>query len=123
MTNEELLQIIEQSARDKVTKIQSLFHRKFWVERIYLKNQVIFTQPNGEDFRVNIWDFGGQEIYHQTHQFFLSKRSLYALVADTRKENTDFYWWLNVVELLSDNSPVIIIKNEQQTLQCWSLPN
>jgi GTPase SAR1 family protein len=28
-------------------------------------------------FRVNIWDFGGQEIYHQTHQFFLSKRSLY----------------------------------------------
>ena len=21
------------------------------------------------DFRVNIWDFGGQEIYHLTHQF------------------------------------------------------
>uniref|UniRef100_UPI0039C61B32 COR domain-containing protein n=2 Tax=unclassified Anabaena TaxID=2619674 RepID=UPI0039C61B32 len=77
-----------------------------------------FTQPNGEDFRVNIWDFGGQEIYHQTHQFFLSKRSLYVLVADTRKENTDFYWWLNVVGLLSDNSPVIIIKNEKQDRQC-----
>ncbi|WP_086688381.1 COR domain-containing protein, partial [Nostoc sp. T09] len=77
-----------------------------------------FTQPNGKDFRVNIWDFGGQEIYHQTHQFFLTKRSLYALVADTRKENTDFYWWLKVVELLSDNSPVIIIKNEKQDRQC-----
>ncbi|MBN4001327.1 leucine-rich repeat domain-containing protein [Nostoc sp. LPT] len=77
-----------------------------------------FTQPNGKDFRVNIWDFGGQEIYHQTHQFFLSKRSLYALVADTRKENTDFYWWLKVVELLSDKSPVIIIKNEKQDRQC-----
>ncbi|MEH1930466.1 COR domain-containing protein [Nostoc sp.] len=77
-----------------------------------------FTQPNGKDFRVNIWDFGGQEIYHQTHQFFLSKRSLYALVADTRKENTDFYWWLKVVELLSDKSPVIIIKNEKQDRDC-----
>ncbi|MEH1793142.1 leucine-rich repeat domain-containing protein [Nostoc sp.] len=77
-----------------------------------------FTLPNGKDFRVNIWDFGGQEIYHQTHQFFLSKRSLYALVADTRKENTGFYWWLKVVELLSDKSPVIIIKNEKQDRQC-----
>ncbi|MEH2273771.1 MAG: COR domain-containing protein [Nostoc sp.] len=77
-----------------------------------------FTLPNGKDFRVNIWDFGGQEIYHQTHQFFLSKRSLYALVADTRKENTGFYWWLKVVELLSDKSPVFIIKNEKQDRQC-----
>ncbi|MEH2300912.1 MAG: COR domain-containing protein [Nostoc sp.] len=77
-----------------------------------------FTQTNGKDFRVNIWDFGGQEIYHQTHQFFLSKRSLYALVVDTRKENTDFYWWLKVVELLSDKSPVFIIKNEKQDRQC-----
>ncbi|MFN6559194.1 MAG: COR domain-containing protein [Nostoc sp. ChiSLP01] len=77
-----------------------------------------FTLSNGKDFRVNIWDFGGQEIYHQTHQFFLTERSLYALVADTRKENTDFYWWLKVVELLSDNSPVLIIKNEKQDRQC-----
>ncbi|BAZ08233.1 Miro domain-containing protein [Calothrix sp. NIES-4071] len=73
-----------------------------------------FTLDNGHEFRVNIWDFGGQEIYHQTHQFFLTKRSLYALVADTRKENTDFYWWLKVAELLSDSSPVLIIKNEKQ---------
>ncbi len=77
-----------------------------------------FPLPNGKDFRVNIWDFGGQEIYHQTHQFFLTERSLYALVADSRKENTNFYWWLKVVELLSDNSPVLIIKNEKQDRQC-----
>jgi internalin A len=30
-----------------------------------------FDQPDGSTFRTNIWDFGGQEIYHQTHQFFL----------------------------------------------------
>ncbi|MEH2333028.1 COR domain-containing protein, partial [Nostoc sp.] len=69
---------------------------------------------NNREFQVNIWDFGGQEIYHATHQFFLTKRSLYALVADTRKEDTDFYYWLNIVELLSGNSPLLIIKNEKQ---------
>jgi internalin A len=73
-----------------------------------------FLLDNGKKFRVNIWDFGGQEIYHTTHQFFLTKRSLYTLVVDTRKEDTDFYYWLNVVELLSDQSPLLIIKNEKQ---------
>ena len=77
-----------------------------------------FPLPDGNSFRVNIWDFGGQEIYHQTHQFFLTERSLYALVVDTRRENTDLNWWLKVVELLSDNSPVLLIKNEKQDRQC-----
>ena len=74
------------------------------------------SRQNGtaKNFRVNIWDFGGQEIYKATHQFFLTKRSLYVLVADSRKEDTDFYYWLNIVALLSDNSPVIILKNEKQ---------
>ncbi|KAM3100580.1 COR domain-containing protein [Phormidesmis sp. 146-35] len=72
-----------------------------------------FPMENGKDFRVNIWDFGGQEIYHSTHQFFLTKRSLYLLVSDDRKEDTDFHYWLNIVELLSENSPLLIIKNEK----------
>ena len=75
---------------------------------------ILDVEQKQRDFQVNIWDFGGQEIYHATHQFFLTKRSLYALVADTRKEDTDFYYWLNVVGLLSDNSPLLIIKNEKQ---------
>jgi small GTP-binding protein len=72
-----------------------------------------FPMENGQPFQVNIWDFGGQEIYHSTHQFFLTKRSLYVLVADTRKEDTDFYYWLNAIESLSDNSPLLIVKNEK----------
>lgn len=76
-------------------------------------------QPDGEkllarELRVNIWDFGGQEVYHATHQFFLTRRSLYALVADDRKEDTNFDYWLQVVELLSGGSPLIIVQNEKQ---------
>jgi internalin A len=77
---------------------------------------------NGEhliqrDFRVNIWDFGGQEIYHSTHQFFLTKRSVYALVTDERKEDTDFEYWLEVVNLLSEGSPLVIVQNRKQGRQ------
>jgi internalin A len=39
-------------------------------------------------------------------------------VVDTRQDNTDLYYWLNVVELLSDSSPVFIIKNEKQDRTC-----
>jgi internalin A len=68
-------------------------------------------------FHVNTWDFGGQEIYHATHQFFLTRRSLYLLVADDRKEDTDFNYWLEVVGLLSDQSPLLIVQNERQDRQ------
>ena len=33
---------------------------------------------------LNCWDFGGQEIYHATHQFFLTNRSLFVLVWNAR---------------------------------------
>ncbi|MEI6430253.1 MAG: ADP-ribosylation factor-like protein, partial [Pseudanabaena sp. ELA607] len=29
-----------------------------------------FMGRNQQTYKINIWDFGGQEIYHQTHQFF-----------------------------------------------------
>jgi internalin A len=71
-----------------------------------------FKMDNGQDFRVNIWDFGGQEIYHATHQFFLTKRSLYLLVIDSRKEHPHLDYWFNIVELFSENSPLLVVKNE-----------
>lgn len=68
-------------------------------------------------FHLNIWDFGGQEIYHATHRFFLSKRSLYVLVADNRKDDTDFNYWLNIIELFAGKSPLIIVLNEKGDVQ------
>lgn len=72
-----------------------------------------FETSDNIKFRVNIWDFGGQEIYHTTHQFFLTKRSLYVLLSDNRAENTDFNYWLSSVQLLSDESPLLLMQNER----------
>ncbi len=62
--------------------------------------------------------FGGQQIYHATHQFFLTKNSLYLLVDDTRKDDKTihdegFKFWLEVVETLSEGSPLLIFQNEK----------
>ena len=77
-----------------------------------------FKLENGRNFRLNVWDFGGQEIYHATHQFFLTKRSLYVLLDDTRTDNktlhdAGFKYWLEVVDILGSHSPVLIFQNEK----------
>lgn len=66
------------------------------------------------DLQINVWDFGGQEIYHSTHQFFLTKRSIYMIVTESRKEDRheDFYYWLNIIKLLGDKSPIIMVLNK-----------
>ncbi|MFC1637339.1 COR domain-containing protein, partial [Planctomycetota bacterium] len=77
-----------------------------------------FVTSGNRTFRLNVWDFGGQQIYHATHQFFLTKSSLYVLVDDTRKDHKSihdegFKYWLEVVEALSERSPVLIFQNEK----------
>lgn len=70
-------------------------------------------RPN---FLTNIWDFGGQAIYHSTHQFFLSKRSLYVLLLDGRIEENPHYW-LQVQDLLGGESPLIMVMNKKGTIR------
>lgn len=77
-----------------------------------------FQTADGRTFRLNVWDFGGQQIYHATHQFFLTTSSLYVLVDDTKKDHKSvhdegFKFWLEVVETLSDKSPLLIFQNEK----------
>ncbi|MBL4659186.1 MAG: GTP-binding protein, partial [Alcanivoracaceae bacterium] len=65
-------------------------------------------------FRLNLWDFAGQEKYDATHQYFITKRSLYLFVTEARQESSleDFDYWLNIITLLSDNSPIIVVQNK-----------
>jgi internalin A len=72
------------------------------------------AQISNSNIRLNIWDFGGQEIMHATHQFFLTKRSLYLLVLDarlTQEENRTEYW-LKIIQSFGADSPVTIVGNK-----------
>ena len=69
---------------------------------------------NDEDVRLNIWDFGSQEIMHATHQFFLTHRSLYLLVLNGREggEDADADYWLRLIDSFGAESPVIVVLNK-----------
>lgn len=73
----------------------------------------------GDTFLVNLWDFGGQDIQYMTHQFFLTRRSFYVLLADGRREVANFPYWLKIISLLGceENSaerlPVLVVLNEK----------
>jgi len=72
------------------------------------------TLTGSESVRLNIWDFGGQEIMHATHQFFLSRRSLYLLVLNGREggEDADAEYWLRLIDSFGRQSPVIVVLNK-----------
>ena len=67
-----------------------------------------------EDVRLHIWDFGGQEIMHATHQFFLTPRSLYLLVLNGREggEDVDADYWLKLITSFGSDSPIIVVLNK-----------
>lgn len=83
--------------------------------------QTYLSQPDSfTPVRANIWDFGGQEIMHATHQFFLTKRSLYLLVLDARLGQSEnrIEYWLRIIQSFGGDSPIIIVgnKTDQQKL-------
>ncbi len=63
--------------------------------------------------QLNIWDFGGQEIMHATHQFFLTKRSLYLVVLNAREGEIRgrLDYWLKIIDSFGGDSPVIVVVN------------
>ena len=69
--------------------------------------------PTGQ-IDLNIWDFGGQEIFHQTHQFFLTKRSLYLLVLNSRDDEHQnrLEYWLRLIDAQAPGAPVIVVANK-----------
>lgn len=71
-------------------------------------------EVGGKKYKLNTWDFGGQEIYHATHQFFLTNRSLYIFVWDARQEEEygRIDYWLYTIESFAYNSPIIIVVNK-----------
>jgi internalin A len=73
-----------------------------------------FLSRGADTFRLNVWDFGGQEIMHATHQFFMTERSLYLLVLNGREggEDIDAEYWLKHIESFGGQSPVIVIQNK-----------
>jgi hypothetical protein len=76
-------------------------------------NHLHFDHPRepSVQMRLNAWDFGGQEIYHATHQFFLTNRSLFLLLWNSRLgwEQGRLRYWLDIITARAPESPIILV--------------
>jgi internalin A len=74
-------------------------------------------KPNTQ-LKFNAWDFGGQEVYRVTHQFFFSKRSVYLLLWEPRRgvQQCQVEDWLRMLRLrVGKDARVIIVSTHCRT--------
>lgn len=116
--NEAKLVLIGFGGVGKTSLVNRLVHQNFnpdesKTEGIQITNWSFSTRTLNK-IKFNIWDFGGQEIMHSTHQFFLTERSLYLLVLNGRQghEDADAEYWLELIQSFGGHSPVIVILNK-----------
>jgi len=63
---------------------------------------LIIPHPSlGADITVRAWDFGGQEVYRITHQFFFTRRAVYVVAWNARQgqEQDEVEGWLSRIRL------------------------
>ena len=86
-----------------------------------------------KEYLLNLWDFGGQDIYHSTHRLFMQKNAVYILAwsveteeeytvheitfSDGMKEkkrykNYDLRYWLEYAKHLGDGSPMNVVQTK-----------
>ncbi|MEH1819016.1 MAG: leucine-rich repeat domain-containing protein [Nostoc sp.] len=116
--HEAKLLLIGQGSVGKTSLIERLIRNQYDKNQSQTDGLNVETwnvQVNSKDIRLNVWDFGGQEIYHATHQFFLTKRSLYLLVCNCRtsEEENRIEYWLKLIESFGGKSPAIIVGNKK----------
>ena len=109
--------IVENNFNEKENKTEGIQISKWKVDT---STSLSTSSDEEKKISLNIWDFGGQEIMHATHQFFLTKRSLYLLVLDSRisQEENRLEYWLKIIRSFGGTAPIILVGNkiDQQPL-------
>lgn len=114
--NEAKMLIVGQGSVGKTSVLERLLYNTYTTEKstegIDISNWSFEAQE--QTYRLNVWDFGGQSIYHATHQFFLTKRSVYLLVWDalTEEEYGRLDYWLKTIQSFAADSPIILVVNK-----------
>jgi internalin A len=91
--------------------------RKGVLRDLFFQLRAFKCKPEGERkgaLRLNLWDFGGQEVYHATHTFFLTERAIYVVVVDARANEgqNNIEYWLQMARSFGGGAPVIVAVNK-----------
>ena len=115
--NEAKMILVGRGGVGKTSLVNSLVHASYDPDETRTDGMAITQWPleiGKDQVRLNIWDFGGQEIMHATHRFFLTKRSLYLLVLSAREgeQDANVEHWLQLIESFGGDSPVLLVINK-----------
>lgn len=118
--NEAKLVLVGRGGVGKTSIVEQLIYNKFSAgaastDGIEISQWTLRLRKD-EAVRLNIWDFGGQEIMHATHQFFLTQRTVYLVVLSGREgsPDSDAEYWLKLIESFAADSPVIVVMNKMK---------
>jgi len=74
-----------------------------------------------DKIKIHIWDFGGQEIMHATHKFFMTSRSAYVLVVNPRTQDkygdSELEYWLKLIRSFAGIVPIVVAINKCEVHQ------
>jgi len=115
--------VIGQSKVGKTSLVNRLLYHRYnpyelTTEGIAI-NRWSITTPHRETIDLNVWDFGEPEIMPITHQFFLTKRSLYLLVLDAQRSEQEnrVEYWLKLICNVGGDSPILVVINKSEDSQ------
>lgn len=88
--------------------------REDTTQGIRIRNLPVIAGRRKDTIQMHVWDFGGQEIMHATHQLFLTDRSLYLVVLDGRagQQEAEADYWLRLISSFAPESPVLVVLNK-----------
>uniref|UniRef100_A0A1I8FWE5 non-specific serine/threonine protein kinase n=1 Tax=Macrostomum lignano TaxID=282301 RepID=A0A1I8FWE5_9PLAT len=66
---------------------------------------------SGQSVTFSVWDFAGQTLYYNTHQFFLTARAVYLLVWNMRLgfEHAGLDFWMNSISCHAPGVPIFVV--------------
>jgi internalin A len=95
------------------------------IELNFVKTKVSLESFKGS-VRLNLWDFGGQEIYHGSHTLFLHGQAIFLLLWNPEEEKTTgkktdsehrpIAYWLDYLDAVAGtDNPLIIVQSQCDT--------
>ena len=90
-----------------------------------LQTKIDCTLFEKEGLLLNIWDFGGQDLFHATHRLFMQTKAIFVLVWDAENEKNEYHewegkqykneklrYWLEYSHFFGKESPILVVQNK-----------